>query len=121
MATTNEQNKDPTSRGNLTDFVTGVTEESKLQIEIAVKDDGRCAIFHNKPFRKDLSWLEFDLNSCRLDFVLDSGEVRNAGMNLTKAMSKNMQNSHQILMILMDDVTGQPKKGYYVPLILHGR
>lgn len=108
-------------RGNLTDFVFGVTEENKLQIEIAVKDDARCAIFHNKPFRQDISWIEFDVNECELDFVLGNGEVRNIGMKVNKDISKNMQNSHQILMILMDDVTGEAKEGYYVPLIIHGK
>lgn len=107
------------NRGNLTDFVYGATEESKLEIEVAVKDDGKCAIFHNKPFRNDLSWLEFDLDSYQLDFVLDDGEVRDVGLPLTKEISKNMQNSHQVLMILLDDQTGAAKEGYYVPLILH--
>ena len=115
------QNEDIPNNGNLTDFVYGVDENSKLQIEVAVKEDGRCAIFHNKPFRNELAWLEFDLDTCRLDFVLDDGEIRNAGMNLTREMSKNMQNTHQMLMVLMDDETGQAKEGVYVPLILHGK
>ncbi|MBI1301374.1 MAG: hypothetical protein GC137_06915 [Alphaproteobacteria bacterium] len=107
--------------GNLTDFVYGATEENKLQIEVAVKEDGRCAIFHNKPFRNELSWLEFDLDTCRLNFVLDDGEIRDLGMQLTKDMSKNMQNTHQMLMVLMDDQTGDAKEGIYVPLIIHGK
>ncbi len=109
------------NRGNLTDFFYGVDENNDLEIEVAVKEDGRCAVFHNKPFRRELSWLEFDLDSCRLDFVLDNGEVRNAGMDLTRDMSKNMQNTHQILMVLMDDNTGGAKEGIYVPLIIHGK
>lgn len=106
-------------RGNLTDFFCDVRDDSKLQIEVAVKDDGKCAVFYNKKFRNDLSWLEYDLNTYRLDFVLDGGEIRNAGMPLTKEISKNMQNTHQVLMVLMDNDTGGAKKGHYVPLILH--
>ncbi len=116
-----EEEKVLPSRGNLTDFVYGVDENSKLQIEVAVREDGKCAVFHNKPFRNELSWLEFDLDTYRLDFVLDNGEIRNAGMDLTKEMSKNMQNTHQMLMVLMDDQTGIAKEGIYVPLILHGK
>lgn len=108
-------------RGNLTDFFYGVDEKSKLQVEVAVKEDGRCAVFHNKPFRNELSWLEYDLDTYRLDFVLDGGEIRNAGMPLNKEMSKNMQNTHQVLMVLMDDETGGAKEGFYVPLIIHSK
>jgi len=120
---TNEtgQSDDMPQRGNLTDFVYGVDEENKLHIEVAVKEDGRCAIFHDKPFRNDLSWLEFDLDTYKLDFVLDGGDIRNVGMPLSKDVSKNMQNSHQVLMVLMDDTTGTPKEGFYVPLILHSK
>ena len=116
-----ESDKEIPNRGNLTDFVYGATEESKLHIEIAVKEDGRCAVFHNKPFRNELSWLEYDLDTYRLDFILDDGEIRNVGMDLTKEMSKNMQNTHQMLMVLMDDQTGIAKEGSYIPLILHGK
>lgn len=121
MGNSVEHSSDPKTFGNLTDFVYGATEESKLEIEVAVKDDGKCAVFHNKPFKNSLSWLEFDLESYKLDFVLDDGEIRDVGLPLTKEVSKNMQNSHQVLMVLMDDATGKPKEGRYVPLILHGR
>ena len=114
-------NEEKPHNANLTDFVYGVTEDSKLNVEVAVREDGRCAVFHNKPFRNDLSWLEFDLDTCRLDFVLDNGDIRNAGVDLTKDMSKYMQNSHQILMVLMDDDTGSAKEGKYIPLILHSK
>lgn len=107
--------------GNLTDFVEGVDEQNKLQIEVAVKDDGRCAVFYNKPFKEIPAYVEFDLNTYHLDFVLENGDTRNSGMPLTKDMSKNMQNTHQILMVLMDDETGGAKEGRYLPLILHGK
>lgn len=105
--------------GNLTDFVYGATDESKLEIEVFVKDDGKCVIFYNKPFKNQVSWLEFDLGTYKLDFVLDSGDVRDVGIPLRSELSKNMQNSHQVLMVLMDEDTGLAKEGAYIPLILH--
>jgi len=112
-------NKEKPVYGDLTDFVYGCEDGSPLNIQVAVKEDGRCAIFHNKPFKNELSWLEFDLSTYRLDFVMDDGEIRDAGLPLTKDVSKNMQNSHQVLMILLDDKTGEAKEGHYIPLILH--
>lgn len=105
--------------GTLIDFVYGVDENNPLDIEVAVKQDGRVVVFHNKPFKTDISWLEFDLLTNELDFVLDDGNIRDAGIPLKPGIAKHMQNSHQILMVLMDDSTGEAKEGKYVPLIIH--
>lgn len=119
MERTSEDTVEKKETGTLVDFVYGVTEESKLNIEVAVKEDGRCAVFYNKPFKHEPTYLEFDLDTRFLKFVLDTGDMRNTGGQLTENMSKNMQNTHQMLMILMDDDTGKAKEGKYLPLIIH--
>ena len=106
--------------GNLTDFVYGVTEDNRLDIEVAIKEDGRVVVFHSHPFKNDVAWFEFDLGTNTLDFVLDDGDIRDIGLPLSKNVAKNMQNSHQILMVLLDPETGEAKEGNYVPLIIHG-
>ena len=63
--------------------------------------------------------MEFDLGTNKLDFILDNGDIRDIGLPLRADLAKNMQNSHQILMILLDDDSGEAKEGYYVPLIIH--
>jgi hypothetical protein len=105
--------------GNLTDFVYGVDSTHHLDIEVAVNERGKVVVFHNRPFKTDISWFEFDLDNYKLSFVLDDGDIRNAGLPLTKEVAKYMQNSHQILMVLLDDDTGDAKEGGYVPLIIH--
>ncbi|MGQ0528134.1 MAG: hypothetical protein ACT4OY_08945 [Alphaproteobacteria bacterium] len=105
--------------GNLTDFVEGVDEQNPLDIEIAVKDDGKIIIFYNRVFRTPVSWFEFNLSTNKLDFIMEEGEIRDAGMPLFSKIAKHMQNAHQILTILMDEKTGQAKEGVYVPLIIH--
>ncbi len=105
--------------GNLTDFVYGVTDDSPFKVEVAINDDGRVILFHNKVFKNDLSWLEFDLETNKLDFILDGGMVRDFGMPLDKSVSKHMHNAHQILAVLLDEETGDAKEGHYIPLILH--
>jgi hypothetical protein len=105
--------------GNLTDFVTGVDKNNPLAIEVSVSDEGRVIVFHDKPFKTDISWYEYDLNKSKLDFILDGGEIRDAGMPLAPQISKHMQNTHQILTVLLDDKTGEAKEGAYIPLIIH--
>ena len=104
---------------DLSNFVYGVDEENHLDIEVAVNEVGKVVLFHNRPFKKDITWFEFDLNTGKLDFILDDGEIRDAGFFVTKTMSKYMQNSHQILMVLLDNDTGEAKEGNYIPLIIH--
>lgn len=103
----------------ISDFVYGgASKEDPLFMEVAIKEDGRVVLFHNKPFKNELSWLEFDLGTNELDFVLDDGDIRNLGLPLKQDVAKHMQNSHQILMVLLDDKTGEAKEGNYIPLII---
>ena len=105
--------------GNLTDFVYGVDEKHHLDIEVAVNENGKVVVFHNRPFKNEIAWFEFDLGTNKLDFILDDGDIRDAGLPLGQDVAKYMQNSHQILMVLLDDDTGEAKEGNYIPLIIH--
>lgn len=105
--------------GTLVDFVTGVDADNPLDVEIAVNDSGRIVVFHDKPFRGELSWFEYDLDENKLDFVMDDGEVRDIGVPIPQQLSKYLQNAHQILTVLMNDDTGDAVRGTYIPVIIH--
>ena len=105
--------------GNLTDFIEGADDKTPLDIEIAVQNDGKIAVFHNRRFKTPISWFEFDLDNSNLEFVMKNGEARNAGLPIPPQISKNMQNSHQILTILMDDESGEAEEAHFIPLIIH--
>lgn len=115
---TSEQPTSPTY-GNLLDFVYHVEGSGPLLVEVGVKKDGKVAIFHNKSFKHDLSWVEYDIGRNKVDFIMDDGEVRNVGVPVNKDVAKYMHNTHQVLMVLLDDETGEAKEGYYIPLIIH--
>ena len=119
MTETTDQNRERPPVGTLVDFVSGVDENNHLDIEVAVNETGKVVVFHNREFKKDISWFEFDLGNNRLDFILNDGEIRDAGLPLSKNVAKYMQNSHQILMVLLDNKTGEATEGQYVPLIIH--
>lgn len=110
---------DKTPVKDLSGFVLGVDENNSLDIEVAVNEVGKVVLFHNRVFKSDISWFEFDLDTLKLTFVLDNGEIRDAGFFATAQMAKYMQNSHQILMVLLDNETGEASEGTYVPLIIH--
>lgn len=115
--TFNLSEKPPT--GKLIDFVKGVDDNNHLEIEVAIKDDGRVVLFHNREFKEEIAWFEFDLNTNKLDFVLNDGDIRDIGVSLHTAVAKHMQNSHQIFTVYLDNETGEGIQGNYIPLILH--
>jgi hypothetical protein len=105
--------------GKLIDFVNDVDENNHLEIEVAIKEDGKVVVFHNRTFKKEIAWFEFDLETNKLDFVLDDGDIRDVGVSLHDAVAKHMQNSHQILTVFLDNDSGDAVEGNYIPLIIH--
>jgi len=93
--------------------------DADVKVELVVNDRAEAFIFHNKPFRKRLSWLEYDLDSHRLDFIMNDGDVRNFGIPVNPQFGKYLQNSFQVLLVQLDEGTGQPLGGNYFPLIIH--
>lgn len=94
-------------------------DDPEFKVNLAVNNEARVVVFHNKHFRKKLSWLEFDLNKNHLSFVMNDGDIRNFGIPVPPDMSRYMQNAYQVLMVLTNDVTGEPEGGQYYPLIIH--
>jgi hypothetical protein len=94
-------------------------QDESYIFELTVNESNKVLVFYNKPLKKPLSWLEFDLGTNRLDFVTDDGDAKQFGMPVRSDLAKNMQNAHQVLMVMVDEVTGEALDGEYFPLILH--
>lgn len=94
-------------------------DDPSFKVDLVINDTAEVYVFHNKPFRTKLSWLEFDLNTGNLDFIMNDGDIRNFGAKVPPHMVKHMQNAYQVMMVQMNEETGQPTSGDYYPLILH--
>lgn len=94
-------------------------DDSDMKAELVINDRAEAIVFHNKHFRKNLSWLELNLDTRSLNFIMADGDVRNFGIPVDPGILKYMQNAYQVLMVLMDEKTGEPVEGGYFPLILH--
>lgn len=115
--TPNESLKNPLIK-SLRDFF-DIEKDAYLDIEVAIKEGGHAVIFHSHPFRDNLLWMEFDLDTNKLYFVLDDGAMRDCGISLDVSVAKHLQNSHQLLMVLLNPETGEAKEGNYIPLTIH--
>ena len=55
----------------------------------------------------------------QLDFIMNDGDIRNFGIPVHPDLAKYMQNAFQVLMVLMNEDTGKPEEGNYLPLVIH--
>ena len=90
-----------------------------VKVELVVNDKAEAFVFHNKAFKKKLSWLEYDLDGSKLEFIMNDGDIRNFGIPVDPQLAKYLQNAFQVLMVQMDEATGEPVEGNYYPLIIH--
>lgn len=119
MVNDTELPADDKEYGNLLDFVYGADDKTELQIDVSLRQDGKVVVFHDHPFKDPVQWYEFDVTTRHLNFVFEDGQTREVGLPIKENIAKNMQNTHQILTILLDNNTGEAKEGIYVPLIIH--
>lgn len=91
-----------------------------FDMELYYAMDTNCTVYvyHNRPFQKELSWLEYNLDTDSLDFIMDDGDIRNFGIAVDKSYGAYLQNNHCVAVILQN-AEGQPVSGESVPLIVH--
>ncbi len=100
-------------------YTDGTTFEQEVRVDLVINDKAEVMIFHNKPFRRQISWIEYDLDTNKLSFIMNDGDSRNFGIFVKEEMTKYLQNTYQILAVLMDEKSGEPIEGEYFPLIIH--
>lgn len=110
---------EPRQYDNIVDFVYDPDGTGNLKIDTVIREDGKVAIYLDKPFKLPLAWIEYDMKANQLHFVMEDGNLRVLGVDVRPDLKRNMQNTHQILIVLTDNETGKGKEGYYVPLIIH--
>lgn len=94
-------------------------EEIDFKVEVKISDAAEVFVFHAIPFEEELSWVEFDLDRKSLDFILNNGKTRNLATRVPEGLEKHLQNTYQVMLVQMNEETGEPVSGKYFPLIIH--
>ena len=93
--------------------------DSDNTIELVVNERSETFVFHSRPFSPPISRLEYNPLARSLIFVLQGGIVRDFGVGVDERMTKYLEKSDRILMVLMDPKTGEPIGGDYYPLLVY--
>lgn len=89
----------------------------EMEMSINVSETAQVYVFHHEPFKKELSWIEFDLGRRDLNFVFDDGDIKNAGVKIRPDLSAYMQNAYHVNLALIENE--EVIDTFERPLIIH--
>ena len=95
-----------------------INGSAEFKVNLVINDVAEVYVFHEKPFKEKLAWLEFNLDTRDLDFIMSDGDIRSYGAKVPDHLAKYMDNAFQVMMVQTDEA-GEPMQGGYYPLIIH--
>jgi hypothetical protein len=90
-----------------------------MVVKLFVTSEGELCIFHDRPFSKDLSWLEYDARSHMVDFVMDDGDLRNFGIEVPHRLRYYFHKQHRVSVIQLNPSSKKVENAIDAALILH--
>ncbi|MFA5947901.1 MAG: hypothetical protein WC806_02925 [Candidatus Gracilibacteria bacterium] len=89
-----------------------------MKIELAINDRAEVIIFHSAPFVGTLLRVDFYIDTSDLKFVfnLNGFEIKMPyGILIRQEFAPYMRRANRVLMVHMDEETGKPIQGGYLP------
>ena len=77
--------------------------DMEIAMEMCVAMDDTVCVIYNKPFVKELSWVEYDTSDHRLDFIMEDGDIRNFGIPVPTSVQPYMVGKPFIAFIKEED------------------
>ncbi len=93
------------------------SSEMGMDVYCLIGEGPTVCIFHTARFLKTLSWIEYDINSSRLDFVMEDGDIKNFGIAIDRKFAAYIKNTYIIPVVLREN--GEAIEGFEYPLIQH--
>lgn len=90
--------------------------DKDMEIYLTIHDDGTPFIIHDAPFTESISWIEYHINTNQIDYITDSGEIRNFGIQIHPSFGAAIQDKNSIALIHM--VNGKALGGDELSLII---
>lgn len=96
-----------------------VNADMGMNLDLIVSDRAEICVFHDKPFSKILSWLEYDSRTNRVDFIMEDGDIRNFGIPVEAKLRPYFHNAYVVNIVEMNPTTKKVVGGMELPLIIH--
>lgn len=85
-----------------------------MKIDVAVNEDSKIWVIHDKPFPDYLEWVEFDKEAGVLTFVTATGKIQDLGMQIHAPMDDFLAQAGEVCVLMVRD--GQVRDMGRVPL-----
>lgn len=94
-----------------------LAEVDEIKVELLVNARGELTILHDRKFPYAVRRVECNLDDGTLNFVVDGGFKKDFGIPLAPELRQYLrEDCREVLMIHMDETTGEPLEGGYLPL-----
>jgi len=88
-----------------------------MEVALIHDQDDLLYIIHDKPFTNTLSWVEYDIETGMLNFIMDDGALQDFGIPISSQYKDNLSVMPEIAIAYLNK--GEFQSGFEYPLIVH--
>lgn len=88
-----------------------------IEAFLILHDPQNAYVFHELSFETPIEWIEYDVQTRQLDFILTAGRVENFGIPVERNIHHYLQNISEICVAQKDGALVLNE--YIVPLVVH--
>ena len=90
---------------------------SVMKMELVVNADADCVwLLHDKPFKGELHWMEYDEEFASITLVMVDGTIQDSGLTINEDVGLCLEEKRQLFTILTDG--NKVKDMYMVPVVI---
>ena len=64
--------------------------DMEIELDMCVAANETVCVLYDKSFVKELSWIEYDAEDARIDFIMEDGDIRNFGFPVPRDIQPYM-------------------------------
>mgnify|MGYP003395678316 CR=1 FL=1 len=76
---------------------------SEMKVSLVVTEDSGVCIFHDKPFKPWLEWVEYDVDTGMVTCILKEGKLKNVGIKIHPDMHDYLKDADTVYALYIPD------------------
>ena len=90
---------------------------AEMRVDFAVDEVGKILIFHDRPFKESIGWIEYSRAEQKIYFVTDDGNMRGLGVRVPDLIGDRVIQSDHATLIYVE--SGVPKETMDVSFVMN--